>query len=95
MKYLYGKSRSASRERTGRASSCSYRFRDSFNENGSLLIIMPLTSKIKCFFGCKILEPNSENGLVERSEILTFQIRCISTERLVNKVGVTQEGGYG
>lgn len=60
---------------------------NTFNENGSLVIIMPLTTKIKNFYWWRILVPNGENGLTEISEVLTFQIRTISTKRLKNKLG--------
>jgi len=33
------------------------------------------------------IEPNSRNGLDEPSEILTFQIRSISKNRLIKKIG--------
>lgn len=52
---------------------------------------MPLTSKIKNFYGGTTLTPDRINGLSEKSEILTFQIRCISTERLERKIGVLSE----
>jgi mRNA interferase MazF len=34
-----------------------------------------------------VLNPNEKNGLTEVSEILTHQIRSISKERMVKKIG--------
>ena len=59
---------------------------DTFNENNALVIVLPLTSQIKNFHGGIIIHPDKENGLSEISEILTFQIRCLSTERLMKKL---------
>lgn len=51
------------------------------------LICCPLTSKIKNYKGNIVLKPNKINGLTEDSEILTHQIRSISKERIVKKIG--------
>ncbi|MCF8348139.1 MAG: type II toxin-antitoxin system PemK/MazF family toxin [Bacteroidales bacterium] len=53
----------------------------------NIVIACPLTSRIKNYKGNVVLEPNNENGLPLKSEILTFHIRSISKERLVNKIG--------
>lgn len=60
---------------------------DAMNDHLGICIVSPLTSKIKNFAGCLILEPDEKNKLSQRSEILTFQIRTISKARLINKVG--------
>lgn len=60
---------------------------NTFNENGALVIVMPLTTKIKNFYWWKVLSPNAKNWLTEISEVLTFQIRTISTNRLKQKIG--------
>jgi len=57
------------------------------NENVSILICCPLTTKLKNYHGNVILEPNKINGITEKSEILTFHIRSISKERFKRKVG--------
>ncbi|MCU0440838.1 MAG: type II toxin-antitoxin system PemK/MazF family toxin [Bacteroidia bacterium] len=51
------------------------------------LICCPLTSKVKNYKGNLVLEPNAQNGLTVKSEVLTFHIRSISKERLTQKVG--------
>jgi mRNA interferase MazF len=59
---------------------------DSFNINWNILMVMPITSKIKNYFWDFILEPNFQNWLQYKSEILVFHIRSISTNRLNNKI---------
>ncbi|MCB2220072.1 MAG: type II toxin-antitoxin system PemK/MazF family toxin [Bacteroidetes bacterium] len=56
-----------------------------------IVIACPLTSKIKAYKGNVILEPNEMNGLSEKSEVLIFQIRSISKERLSKKIGKIAE----
>jgi mRNA interferase MazF len=51
------------------------------------LICCPLTTKIKNYKGNLVLNPNEKNELTEVSEILTHQIRSISKERMVKKIG--------
>jgi mRNA interferase MazF len=60
---------------------------DVLNTYLNIVIACPLTSRIKNYKGNVVLEPNNENGLPLKSEILTFHIRSISKERLVNKIG--------
>jgi mRNA interferase MazF len=56
-----------------------------------IVIVAPLTTKIKNYKGNPILEPNFKNGLSKTSEILMFHIRSISKDRLINKVGEIDE----
>jgi mRNA interferase MazF len=57
------------------------------NEYLPLVICMPLTTKIKGYKGNIILEPNAQNGLKQKSEVLSFHIRSISKNRLLAKTG--------
>ncbi len=57
------------------------------NKYLQIIIACPLTSKIKEYKGNIILEPNNQNGLSEKSEVMIFHIRSISKERLVKKIG--------
>ncbi len=57
------------------------------NEHLSIVIIMPLTTKIKRYKGNPILKPVKKNGLTEESEILVFHIRSVTKTRLVRKIG--------
>lgn len=57
------------------------------NDLMPIVISCPLTTMIKAYKGNIVLTPNSENGLTEKSEVLTFHIRSISKDRLVEKIG--------
>jgi len=58
------------------------------NQYLPVVIVCPLTSKIKNYKGNIILKPDDENGLTEPSEIMIFHICSISKERLIRKIGV-------
>ncbi|RIH62792.1 type II toxin-antitoxin system PemK/MazF family toxin [Mariniphaga sediminis] len=53
----------------------------------NVVIACPLTTKIKEYKGNIVLDPDPENGLARKSEILIFHVRSISKERLVKKMG--------
>lgn len=57
------------------------------NQNAPNVIICPITTRIKKYYGDVILEPNPENGLTAVSEILNIHIRSISKNRLVTRLG--------
>ena len=57
------------------------------NKHLQVVIICPLTTKIKNYKGNVILEPNTRNGLSEPSETLIFHIRSVSKARLKKKIG--------
>jgi mRNA interferase MazF len=52
-----------------------------------VVITAPLTSKIKNYQGNPILKPSPMNGLKSESELMVFQIRSISKDRLIEKIG--------
>lgn len=57
-----------------------------------LCFVCPLTTKIKNLFGNLQLAPNSENGLIEKSEVLIGQIRTIDQKRIIKVLGeITKE----
>lgn len=62
------------------------------NKYLNLVIVAPLTTKIKNYKGNPILKPSSKNGLKKDSEILIFHLRSISKERLIEKVGEITKG---
>ncbi|MFN2458165.1 MAG: type II toxin-antitoxin system PemK/MazF family toxin [Chitinophagaceae bacterium] len=64
---------------------------DVMNTILSVLIICPLTSKIKHIKGCPLIAKNRNNGLKRDSELLVFQVRCIAKHRLSKKVGVIEQ----
>jgi mRNA interferase MazF len=57
------------------------------NDNLPIVIVMPLTSKIKNYKGNPVLIPSSTNGLKVSSEVLVFHIRSVSKDRLIEKLG--------
>lgn len=57
------------------------------NKYSNMVISCPLTTKIKNYKGNLVISPNRDNGLKQTSEILTFHVRSISKERLVEKIG--------
>ena len=57
------------------------------NQYLKVVIVCPLTTKIKNYKGNVVLEPDDENGLEEPSEILLFHIRSISKTRFIRKIG--------
>ncbi len=64
---------------------------NAMNDHSGICIVCPLTSKVKHFAGCIILQPDDVNKLTQTSEVLTFQIRTIAKQRLTNKIGeITQ-----
>lgn len=60
---------------------------DSMNHNLSVSIVCPLSTKVKNFTTCVVLEPNQKNNLDESSEVIGFQVRSISHDRLGVKIG--------
>lgn len=60
---------------------------NSMNTHFGIVIACPLSSKVKGYAGTVLLAADKAHGLSEPSEVLTFQIRAISRERLVRRVG--------
>ena len=52
-----------------------------------IIIACPLTSVIKNIKGCVVIQKNRINNLKKDSEVLPFQIRTISKNRLSKKIG--------
>jgi mRNA interferase MazF len=61
------------------------------NQYVNVVIVCPLTTKLKNYKGNVVLEPSSENGLSAVSEILNLHVRSISKDRLVKKLGTITE----
>lgn len=53
----------------------------------NIVIVAPLTTKIKNYKGHPVLSPDRTNGLKSESELLVFHIRSVSKDRLVKKQG--------
>jgi mRNA interferase MazF len=60
---------------------------NAMNDNLGICIVCPLTSKIKNYAGGIVLYKDEFNGLEQNSEVITFQIRAISKDRLIRKLG--------
>ena len=60
---------------------------NAMNKNLGVYIVCPISSKIKNYAGCVSLTKDKVNKLSENSEIITFQIRTISKERMIKKIG--------
>lgn len=61
------------------------------NTHLKVVIVCPLSSKIKNYKGNVVLNPNDKNGLTSPSEIIIFHLRSISKDRLVRKIGEISE----
>ena len=57
------------------------------NQHLPVVIVAPLTTKIKNYKGNPVLHPKKENGLKSTSELLIFHIRSVSRDRLVERAG--------
>ena len=60
---------------------------DTMNEHYGVRIVCPLSSHIKNLLVVCCLKEDKVNKLAKDSEILTFQLRTISTNRLIKKIG--------
>jgi mRNA interferase MazF len=57
------------------------------NQHLNVVIVVPLTTKVKNYKGNPVLKPSRENGLKTESEMLIFHVRSVSKGRLVRKLG--------
>lgn len=57
------------------------------NQHLPIVIVVPLTTKIKRYKGNPILSPTVSTGLKSESEMLIFHIRSVSKDRLIKKMG--------
>ncbi|MCB0634693.1 MAG: type II toxin-antitoxin system PemK/MazF family toxin [Saprospiraceae bacterium] len=60
---------------------------NAMNDHLGIVIACPLTTQVKKFAGCLVLQPEKDNGLKNKSEVLTFQIRTIDKDRLIHQIG--------
>jgi mRNA interferase MazF len=60
---------------------------DTMNDNLGICIVCPLSSKIKSYPGTVFIPKTIDNGLSENSEVICFQVRAISKERLNPPIG--------
>ena len=57
------------------------------NEFAPVVLCCPITSKIKNYKGNPILEPDGQNGLKQKSEVMVIHLRSLSKSRLKQKLG--------
>jgi mRNA interferase MazF len=57
------------------------------NQYLNVVIVMPLTTKVKNWKGDVVLDPTGTNGLSAKSEVLTMHIRSVAKDRLLEKIG--------
>lgn len=60
---------------------------NTMNEHFPFVITCPLSSVIKNFESCVVIPKSKSNGLLYNSEIITFQVKTVSKERLLKKLG--------
>jgi mRNA interferase MazF len=64
---------------------------NALNDHMPILWVIPITSKVKNYKGHPILNPHKENGLKEISEVMIFQLKAISKDRLIKKMGIVAQ----
>lgn len=68
---------------------------NTMNENFDVVIVCPLSSKVKDYAGCVKVEKSVRSGLREDSEVITFQIRALAKSRLLRKMGTVDPNRLG
>lgn len=63
----------------------------SMNSHYSVVIMCPLTSKLKPLKGCPVISPDKLNNLKTASQAIPFQVRTISKNRLTKKIGIVSD----
>lgn len=60
---------------------------NTLNENMPICIVCPLSTQIKNFSTCTVIPKAKTNKLKSDSEVITFQLRTISQDRLDGSIG--------
>lgn len=64
---------------------------DTLNDVLPIVIVVPITSKVKSYPTCVLLLASKMNGLKKDSEAIPFQVRAIAKKRLTKRIGTTTE----
>ena len=64
---------------------------NTLNDALPIVIIVPITTKIKSYPTCVLLRANKMNGLKKASEAIPFQIRALAKKRLTKQTGQIAE----
>lgn len=57
------------------------------NNNSEMCIVSVLSKKVNNYGGCVVIKKDKSNRLEQDSEIIPFQVRTISQDRLIKKLG--------
>ncbi len=57
------------------------------NDALPIVIVVPITSKVKSYPTCVVLQAGRTSGLKKDSEAITFQIRALAKKRLTKRIG--------
>jgi len=60
---------------------------NTLNETLPIIIVVPLSSKIKEYPTCVRISPIRSSGLKKASEAIPFQVRTVSKKRLTKRIG--------
>ncbi len=60
---------------------------DTLNDALPIVIVVPVSSKIKSYPACVVLKADKTSGLKKDSEAISFQIRALAKKRLTKRIG--------
>lgn len=64
---------------------------NSMNKYYGVVIICPLTTKVKPYNSCPVIQPDKVNKLKSPSQVISFQIRTIAKARLKKRIGLISD----
>jgi len=67
---------------------------NTMNETLPVVIVCPLSSKVKEYPGCITLRAGKGTGLKQDSEVVVFQVRTLSSARLTKKMGTVTTADF-
>ena len=65
---------------------------NTLNDALPIVIICPISSKVKLYPTCVTLRANRANGLRKDGEVISFQVRAITKKRLTKRIGRISQG---
>jgi len=60
---------------------------NTLNEVLPIVIVVPISSKVKSYPTSVVIKPMRTNGLKKTSEAIPFQVRTVSKKRLTKRIG--------
>ncbi len=64
---------------------------NTLNETLPIVIVVPLSTKIKAYPACVAISATTKSGLRDDSEAIAFQVRAVSKKRLTKRLGVVSK----